>query len=74
MDLKEEFKLEEDQFRLTGLAVLYNNMLQKLIYITDQNYRDSFWSYFLMFIIFLFGISLSSCYWNDTQLTCRSSF
>ena len=29
-DLKKEFKLEEDQFRLTGLAVLYNNMLQSL--------------------------------------------
>ena len=29
-DLKNEFKLEDDQITITGLAVLYNNMLQSL--------------------------------------------
>ena len=29
-DLKNEFKLEEEQITITGLAVLYNNMLQSL--------------------------------------------
>ena len=28
--LKTDYSLEEEQFRLTGLAVLYNNMLQSL--------------------------------------------
>ena len=28
--LKTDYNLEEEQFRLTGLAVLYNNMLQSL--------------------------------------------
>ena len=51
-DLKKEFKLEEDQFRLTGLAVLYNNMLQSLFSSQIKTIGIVFGVIFLMFIVF----------------------
>ncbi len=52
-DLKDKFNLEEDQFRLTGLAVLYNNMLQSLFTSQIKTIGIVFGIIFIMFI-FLF--------------------
>ncbi len=52
-DLKDKFNLKEDQFRLTGLAVLYNNMLQSLFTSQIKTIGIVFGIIFIMFI-FLF--------------------
>ena len=58
-DLKKEFKLEEDQFRLTGLAVLYNNMLQSLFSSQIKTIGIVFGVIFLMFIVLFRSVYLA---------------
>lgn len=50
-DLKNKFDLDVDQFRLTGLAVLYNNMLQSLFSSQIKTIGIVFGVIFLMFIV-----------------------
>ena len=50
-DLKNKFDLDGDQFRLTGLAVLYNNMLQSLFSSQIKTIGIVFGVIFLMFIV-----------------------
>ena len=52
-DLKNVFNLKDDQFRLTGMLVLYNNMLQSLFKSQILTLGTVFAAIFIMFI-FLF--------------------
>ena len=57
--LKSDFGLKEDQFRLTGLAVLYNNMLQSLFDSQIGTIVFVFSIIFIMFLILFRSIYLS---------------
>ena len=57
--LKTEYSLEEEQFRLTGLAVLYNNMLQSLFDSQIGTIVIVFSIIFLMFLILFRSLYLS---------------
>ena len=58
-NLQNEFSLEQDQFRLTGLAVLYNNMLQSLFDSQIGTIVIVFTIIFLMFLILFRSLYLS---------------
>ena len=58
-NLQDEFSLEQDQFRLTGLAVLYNNMLQSLFDSQIGTIVIVFTIIFLMFLILFRSLYLS---------------
>ena len=49
--LESDFNLDKDQFRLTGLAVLYNNMLQSLFDSQIGTIVIVFSIIFLMFLV-----------------------
>jgi hypothetical protein len=57
--LESEFQLESDQFRLTGLAVLYNNMLQSLFDSQIGTIVIVFSIIFIMFLILFRSLYLS---------------
>ena len=57
--LKTDYNLEEEQFRLTGLAVLYNNMLQSLFDSQIGTIVIVFSIIFLMFLILFRSLYLS---------------
>jgi predicted RND superfamily exporter protein len=57
--LKSDFGLKDDQFRLTGLAVLYNNMLQSLFDSQIGTIVFVFSIIFIMFLILFRSIYLS---------------
>ena len=57
--LQVEYKLEKDQFRLTGLAVLYNNMLQSLFDSQIGTIVIVFTIIFFMFLILFRSLYLS---------------
>ena len=57
--LKTDYNLEEEQFRLTGLAVLYNNMLQSLFDSQIGTIIIVFSIIFLMFLILFRSLYLS---------------
>ena len=58
-DLVNKFNLEPDQFRVTGLAVLYNNMLQSLFSSQIKSLGFVILSIFLFFIILFKSLELS---------------
>jgi predicted RND superfamily exporter protein len=58
-NLQNQFSLEQDQFRLTGLAVLYNNMLQSLFDSQIGTIVIVFTIIFLMFLILFRSLYLS---------------
>lgn len=57
--LQSKYKLNEEQFRLTGLAVLYNNMLQSLFDSQIGTIVIVFTIIFLMFLVLFRSLSLS---------------
>ena len=57
--LQTEYKLDKDQFRLTGLAVLYNNMLQSLFDSQIGTIIIVFSIIFFMFLILFRSLYLS---------------
>ena len=57
--LQTEYKLDKDQFRLTGLAVLYNNMLQSLFDSQIGTILIVFTIIFFMFLILFRSLYLS---------------
>jgi len=57
--LQTEYKLDKDQFRLTGLAVLYNNMLQSLFDSQIGTIVIVFTIIFFMFLILFRSLYLS---------------
>ena len=57
--LQTEYKLDKDQFRLTGLAVLYNNMLQSLFDSQIGTIVIVFIIIFFMFLILFRSLYLS---------------
>ena len=57
--LQSEYDLDKDQFRLTGLAVLYNNMLQSLFDSQIGTIAIVFSIIFLMFLILFRSFYLS---------------
>ena len=57
--LKTDYNLEEEQFRLTGLAVLYNNMLQSLFDSQIGTIIIVFSIIYLMFLILFRSLYLS---------------
>ncbi|MFC1521652.1 RND family transporter [Elusimicrobiota bacterium] len=65
-DLKEKLGLKEDEFRLTGLMVLYNNMLQSLFNSQIRTIGYTVVALMLMFIVLFrsFKISLIAIFPN----------
>ena len=57
--LQKDYDLEPNQFRLTGLAVLYNNMLQSLFDSQIRTIVIVFSIIFLMFLVLFRSLSLS---------------
>ena len=57
--LESDFNLDKDQFRLTGLAVLYNNMLQSLFDSQIGTIVIVFSIIFLMFLVLFRSLYLS---------------
>ena len=57
--LQSKYELHEEQFRLTGLAVLYNNMLQSLFDSQIGTIVIVFTIIFLMFLVLFRSLSLS---------------
>ena len=57
--LQKDYGLEPNQFRLTGLAVLYNNMLQSLFDSQIRTIVIVFSIIFLMFLVLFRSLSLS---------------
>ena len=58
-DLQEKFGLAEDQFRITGLAVLYNNMLQSLFDSQIKSLGIVFGVILLMFLVIFRSIKVA---------------
>ena len=58
-DLQEKFGLGEDQFRITGLAVLYNNMLQSLFDSQIKSLGIVFGVILLMFLVIFRSIKVA---------------
>ena len=58
-DMQEKFGLDKDQFRLTGLAVLYNNMLQSLFSSQIKTIGIVFVVIFSMFIVLFRSFNLA---------------
>ena len=58
-DLKEELGLEEDQFRVSGLMVLYNNMLQSLFRSQIKTIGFTVLALMLMFMILFRSVRVS---------------
>ncbi len=59
LTLEKDFNLEQEQFRLTGLAVLYNNMLQSLFDSQIGTIIVVFSIIFLMFLLLFRSLYLS---------------
>ena len=59
LTLEKDFNLEQEQFRLTGLAVLYNNMLQSLFDSQIGTIILVFSIIFLMFLVLFRSLYLS---------------
>ncbi len=58
-DLQEKFGLAEDQFRITGLAVLYNNMLQSLFDSQIKSLGIVFGVILIMFLVIFRSIKVA---------------
>ena len=58
-DLVEKFNLEEDNFRLTGVLVLYNNLLQSLFSSQILTIGAVFIGILLMFLVLFRSLSLA---------------
>jgi predicted RND superfamily exporter protein len=58
-DLEKKFNLEKDQFRLTGMTILYNNILQSLFKSQILTIGFVFFIIFLMFIILFKKLNLA---------------